>query len=53
MLAYSFNLIEESQIIEKAVEKTLDEGYRTSDIYSQNTQLVSTQEFTKKIINNL
>ena len=50
MLAYSFNMIEESQAIEQAVEKTLEQGFRTFDIHSENTQLVSTKDFTNQII---
>ncbi|APC96474.1 3-isopropylmalate dehydrogenase [Francisella frigiditurris] len=50
MLAYSFDLVEESQAIEKAVEKTLEQGYRTADIYSKDMKLTTTKEFTSKII---
>lgn len=32
MLRYSFNMIEEADAIEEAVNKTLDDGYRTVDI---------------------
>ena len=35
MLRYSFNLCEEADAIESAVHQTLDEGYRTADIYKE------------------
>jgi 3-isopropylmalate dehydrogenase len=53
MLKYSFNMDEASDRIEKAVEKTLEEGYRTPDIYTEGTIKVGTKEMTKQIIKNL
>ncbi len=44
MLKYSFNLLEEAASIEKAVEKVLEEGYRTADIYTDGTKKVGTTE---------
>jgi len=44
---------EASDRIEKAVEKTLEEGYRTPDIYTEGTIKVGTKEMTKQIIKNL
>ena len=44
MLKYSFNLLEEASSIEKAVEKVLEEGYRTADIYTDGTKKVGTTE---------
>lgn len=40
MLRYSFDLEEEASAIEAAVEKVLDEGYRTGDIASEGTKIV-------------
>lgn len=40
MLRYSFDLEEEASAIEAAVEKVLDEGYRTGDIASEGTNVV-------------
>ncbi|OHW62680.1 3-isopropylmalate dehydrogenase [Andreesenia angusta] len=40
MLRYSFDLEEEASAIEAAVEKVLDEGYRTGDIASKGTKIV-------------
>lgn len=53
MLRYSFGLINESASIEYAVDKVLDNGYRTKDIYSDNSILLDTNEFTNKIIDSL
>ena len=33
MLRYSFKLHEEADIIERAIERAIDKGYRTEDIY--------------------
>ncbi len=44
MLKYSFNLLDEAAAIEKAVEKVLEEGYRTGDIYTEGTKKVGTKE---------
>jgi 3-isopropylmalate dehydrogenase len=46
MLRYSFNLIEEADAIDNAVEKALDIGYTTSDIGGN----LNTDEVTQKII---
>lgn len=41
MLEYSFDLKQEAKDIEKAVEKTLQDGYRTADIWRQGLTKVS------------
>lgn len=43
MLRYSFNLHEEANIIERAVDLAIEKGYRTEDIFSKGTKLVGTQ----------
>ncbi|NPA42296.1 MAG: 3-isopropylmalate dehydrogenase [Aquificae bacterium] len=53
MLKYSFGMDQAGELIEKAVEKTLEEGYRTPDIYSEGTKKVGTEEMTAQIIKNL
>ncbi|WP_333784182.1 3-isopropylmalate dehydrogenase [Thermocrinis sp.] len=53
MLRYSFNLEKEAQAVEKAVEKTLEKGYRTPDIYSEGCLKVGTQQMTDAIIKSL
>ena len=44
---------EAAELVEKAVEETLNQGYRTADIYSDGTIKVNTEEMTQKIIENL
>jgi 3-isopropylmalate dehydrogenase len=44
MLRYSLAQGDAADAIEKAVSTVLDQGYRTGDIYSEGTQLVSTTE---------
>jgi 3-isopropylmalate dehydrogenase len=44
MLRYSFSLEKEAKAIEDAVGKTLDDGYRTTDIYSDGMKKVGTRE---------
>lgn len=41
MLRYSLNEAAAAEIIETAVSKVLDQGYRTADIYSDGCELVS------------
>ncbi|HIP86050.1 MAG TPA: 3-isopropylmalate dehydrogenase, partial [Aquifex sp.] len=43
MLKYSFNMDEASALIEKAIKETLNQGYRTADIYSEGTIKVDTK----------
>ena len=54
MLRYAFSLEEEARAIEKAVDKVLEDGYRTADILgaSKATPL-SCSEMTQKILNNI
>ncbi len=44
MLRYSFNLEKEAKLIEDAVVKVLDKGYRTGDIMEPGKTLVGTTE---------
>ncbi len=44
MLKYSFNLDTEANLIEKAVEEVLKDGYRTYDIMSEGKTLVGTSK---------
>lgn len=53
MLAYSFDLTKEAEAIEQAIQKTLDQGYRTKDIEGPDTTLVGTKEMGEKILQNL
>lgn len=54
MLRYSFNLCEEADCIEKAVDKTLNAGYRTADIVGDSgLETISCSQMTDRIIENL
>ena len=44
MLKYSFGLLEESKAIDDAINKVLDEGFRTGDIMSDGMKQVSCSE---------
>jgi 3-isopropylmalate dehydrogenase len=49
MLKYSFNFSTEADLIEQAIEKVLQDGYRTGDIYTAGTTLLGTKEMAQKI----
>lgn len=53
MMKYSFGLEEESKAIEDAVNKVLSKGYRTSDMMSENTQLVGCKQMGELICKNI
>jgi 3-isopropylmalate dehydrogenase len=50
MLQFSFSLVEEATLIEKAVDAVLDAGIRTIDIASAETAPIGTAEFTDHIL---
>ena len=51
MLRYSFNMETEAIAIENAVNKALDSGYRTTDIYKEGFKKVSCSEMGEVISN--
>lgn len=53
MLKYSFEMFEESELIESAVTQAIKDGYRTFDIYRNEGQQVNSEEMTNAIISNL
>jgi 3-isopropylmalate dehydrogenase len=53
MLRYSFDMAEEADAIEKAVNKALDDGYRTSDIYKDGFKKVGCSEMGTIIASNI
>ena len=53
MLRYSFDMAEEADAIEKAVNKALDDGYRTSDIYKDGFTKVGCSEMGTIIASNI
>lgn len=50
MLRYSFKMDEEATDIENAVEKILDAGYRTFDLYVEGTKKLSCSEMGDMIV---
>jgi len=52
-LKYSLGLEKESGLLNKAVEKTLEDGLRTPDIMSKGKKKVSTSDMGDAIISNL
>ncbi len=53
MLRYSFDLTEEADAIEKAIEKVLADGFRTADIYTEGTKKVGTKEMGDEIVSRI
>nr|WP_297278743.1 3-isopropylmalate dehydrogenase [uncultured Butyricicoccus sp.] len=53
MLRYSFGLSAEADAIEAAVEKALNDGYRTADIAAPGQKALSTSEMGRIICDNL
>ena len=53
LLRYSLHAEEAAQTIESAVYKTLDDGFRTADIYSDDFKKVGTDEVTQAICERL
>src|SRR6266404_1857687 len=49
MLRYSFGLEREAQVIEAAVERVIEAGYRTEDLREAGKEVVGTQEMGKLI----
>ena len=48
MLSYSFDWTKEAEAIEQAIQKTLDQGFRTKDIEGPGTTLIGTKEMGGK-----
>ena len=53
MLRYSFDMMEEADAIEAAVNKALDDGYRTPDIYKDGFTKVGCSEMGDILANNI
>jgi 3-isopropylmalate dehydrogenase len=49
-LRYSYGLVKEAELIEKAVANTLAQGYRTADIMQPNMRKAGTAEMGKVIV---
>ncbi len=53
MLRYSFDMQEDADMIERAVENTLEQGLRTGDIMQDGKTLVSTTEMGEAVVAEL
>lgn len=53
MLRYSFDLNDEAEAIETAVEKSLEQGYHTGDLSIKDGKQVDTKEMTDIVIRNI
>tara|TARA_B100001113_G_scaffold353377_1_gene357458 strand:- start:725 stop:1837 length:1113 start_codon:yes stop_codon:yes gene_type:complete len=53
MLKYSFNMQEDSQLVEKAVQNVLLKGLRTADIADSANKIISTKEMGDAVIEEL
>ena len=53
MLRDSFGMTEEYAAIERAVEKTLSDGFRTADIMSEDMKKIGCREMARRIAENL
>ena len=53
MLKYSLGMIDDSKLIEEAIQNVLLKGLRTPDIKQKNETAISTQEMGKAVINEL
>ena len=53
MLQYSFKLLKEAEVIEKAVEKVLDSGLRTSDLANKGEKAISCAEMGAAVVKEM
>jgi 3-isopropylmalate dehydrogenase len=53
MLRWSFDMEAEAATLEKAIERVLDGGMRTADIYAEGTARVSTTTMGDAVIRQL
>ena len=52
-LKYSLDLDKEADLLDQAVKKVLDEGFRTKDIISPGKKILSTSDMGDAIISKL
>lgn len=53
LLLHAFDMPKEAECIEKAVSKTLQDGFRTGDIMEEGKTLLGTVEITDKVLERL
>lgn len=52
MFSYSFQMFKAAELIDEAVSQTLNKGFRTPDIYSPDSVLVTTDQMKDAVIDN-
>lgn len=53
MFNHSFQMTQAAEIIEKAIERSLEQGYRTQDIHSEGKELIPLSKMSEIILNNV
>jgi 3-isopropylmalate dehydrogenase len=53
MFNHSFQMTQAAEIIETAIERSLEQGYRTQDIFSEGHELVTLSKMSDIILNNV
>jgi 3-isopropylmalate dehydrogenase len=53
LLRYSLKLNAEAEAIERAVDRTLEKGFRTADLLTAGERAVSTREMTEQVLHEL
>ena len=53
MFNHTFQMTQAAKIIEDAIERTLEQGYRTNDIYSEGTKKLTLDEMSDTILSNV
>jgi 3-isopropylmalate dehydrogenase len=53
MFNHSFQMTQAAEIIENAIERSLGQGFRTQDIFSEGKELVSCTKMSEIILNNV
>ncbi len=53
MFHYSLKIPKATELVEESIEKTLAQGLRTADIFSEGCKLVATDEMTETILKNI
>ena len=53
MFRYSLDMPQEASLLERAVDQTIKEGFRTQDIYQQGKTLIGTEEMGNQVVKKL
>ena len=53
MFNHTFQMTQAAKIIEDAIERTLEQGYRTNDIYSEGMKKLTLDEMSDTILSNV